>query len=123
MADLSEQVEELLRSYADGVADKLDQAAQTVIDEMIEETRAAAEGHGWKNIAKSIASYNPKESKKKPARIWHVKAPHYRLVHLLENGHLKRGGRGRTKAYKFIASAAEKAVAHFEKLAEEAING
>lgn len=33
---------------------------------------------------------------------WHVKAPEYRLTHLLENGHLTRDGMHRTKPVKHI---------------------
>lgn len=45
---------------------------------------------------------------------WYVDAPEYRLTHLLENGHLTRGGTSRTKEIKHIE--------HGQEIAEQVID-
>ena len=50
---------------------------------------------------------------------WHVKAPEYRLTHLLENGHLTRDGTHRTKAVKHIKYGRQIA----EQVLEERLQG
>ena len=49
--------------------------------------------------------------------IWHVQAPHYRLTHLLENGHACVNG-GRTKAVEHIAAGKQAA----EQLLDREVN-
>lgn len=50
---------------------------------------------------------------------WHVKAPAYRLTHLLEYGHLTRNGTKRTKAVKHIKYGREIA----EQVLDEKMKG
>ena len=51
---------------------------------------------------------------------WYVKSPHYRLSHLLEIGHAKRGG-GRVRAYPHIAKNEALAKSHLEARIKEVI--
>jgi len=53
-------------------------------------------------------------------RIIHAKAPHYRLVHLLEHGHAKVGG-GRVEGIPHVRPAEEEVIREFTREVEEAI--
>ncbi|NFI03903.1 hypothetical protein FDF26_14795 [Clostridium botulinum] len=55
-------------------------------------------------------------------KTWHVKAPYYRLTHLLEKGHALAGG-GRTKAYPHIKYGEELAKKRMEELTKESVQG
>lgn len=58
----------------------------------------------------------------KHTMIVHAEDPHYRLTHLLENGHqVRKGGRtlGNTKTHEHIAPAEKKAVEKLRKMLEK----
>lgn len=59
-------------------------------------------------------------NRRKYTKTWYVKAPHYRLTHLLEKGHLTRKGR-RTRAFPHISKGEEYAQKNLIKNIEEEI--
>ncbi len=70
--------------------------------------------------AKSWAMKTEPEVGQPHKRIVHVKAPHYRLAHLLEHGHAKVGG-GRVEGRPHIGPAEEEVIREFAREVEEAI--
>ena len=51
--------------------------------------------------------------------VWHVKAPDYRLTHLLVHGHATKTG-GRTKADPFLHKALDVVLPEYEQAVKEA---
>lgn len=119
-------------------ADELSEAIGGLLDdynrEVIEATKAEAKKHMGKLVKETKNTAPKKTGKYKRAitsrkewenplgveYIWYVKAPHYRLSHLLEYGHAKRNG-GRTKAFHFIKNATDSVVDSYVKAVEEVI--
>lgn len=52
--------------------------------------------------------------------VWHVKAPDYRLTHLLVHGHATKDG-GRTKGNPFLANALAQVLPEYERKVEEVL--
>ena len=107
--NLSDEIAKALSEYSDEIAEEVDQAAEEVITETVEELRATSPKRKGK-YAKSWA----KKRDKKGTWVAHVKAPHYRLTHLLERGHVLKNG-GRAKAHVHIAPAEQHAIEKFEE--------
>lgn len=109
-----------LMTYSAVTTEKIKKAADESIKMLVEDSKRDAPGDGfYKNKISSTGKYGKKS-------IWYVKAPQYRLAHLLEHGHaIKRGGRviGQAKAKPHINANAEKAIAAFERGVEEALKG
>jgi len=102
--------------------------------EVVEKVNVSSDKVG-KMAVKQLKETSPKKSgkyrkawavKTEPAigqpdkRIIHVKAPHYRLTHLLEHGHAKAGG-GRVEGKPHIRLAEERVIQEFMAEVEEAI--
>lgn len=87
---------------------------------MVKETKAQRFKQDTGDYRKAIASRKLIETPNQLIMQWYVKAPHYRLSHLLERGHATRSG-GRTIAYNFISKAEQAAVKQFTKDVEEAV--
>ena len=51
---------------------------------------------------------------------WYVKAPHYRLTHLLVHGHAKKDG-GRVQGDPFLQNALDEVLPEYERAVEEGL--
>lgn len=109
----------------------LDDYHTEIIDAVNEATIAAAE-----ELKIEVENTAPVGKRKKLRKSWRLKSEkvgglderqtlhstEYRLVHLVENGHVIRGGTSRSRAYHFIQKATDKIIPEYEKAVEEAIS-
>ena len=111
MDDLAKEIAKALTEYSDEVAEIMEQEKSEVAKEGVKQLKATS--------PKRNGSY---------AKGWRVKkngkgyiihnAKHYRLTHLLENGHATRNG-GRTKAIPHIAKVESNIIERFTKNIEK----
>ncbi len=88
----ADAITEALKDFSENVSKALEEEKEEVAREAFKKVKAEAPTR-TKAYKKAIAITKDEFGN------WHiyVKKPHYRLTHLLENGHAKRTG-GRTKA-------------------------
>lgn len=79
----------------------IDEAGEACIKK-IEEGLWQGHGVNTGNYRKSFRLASEQPEKHHKYVTWYAEAPHYRLTHLLENGHLTRDGMRRTKPVKHI---------------------
>lgn len=119
MSGFSAEIERIL----DGTKDEVAKAVKRAIKEVAQETKDEIDAHitfgGSGKYRKSLAIKRVDESATSIAFVWHAKAPYYRLTHLLENGHAKRGGNGRVRAFPHITYGNEYAKRELPKRIKE----
>lgn len=108
--NLAEEFRTILEHYTSDIGDKADQVVQKVGEETVEELKLTSRKGARKKYAKS---WKLKKDKKGHVVVHNTE---YRLTHLLEKGHEKRGGKGRTRPFGHIRPAEQRAV---YKLIEE----
>ena len=117
--DLAEEIMQGLQEYADLADTAMKKAVRKTATQVKNEISANAPkdtgkyGKSWKATKTSENSHTLKMTV-------HSK-DHYRLAHLLEKGHAKRGG-GRVSGKPHIAPAEENGVQLLEHLIEEALS-
>lgn len=117
--ELSEAIGGLLDDYNREVINATKVEAKKHMDTLVKETKNTAPKKTGK-YKRAITSKKEWENHLGVEYVWYVKAPHYRLSHLLEYGHAKRNG-GRTKAFHFIKNATDPIVDSYVKAVEEVI--
>lgn len=118
--NLDSEISKILRMYVGDLADEVKEITEEVSKTMLEEIRAAAPKRTGR-YRRAMALATLEEMRLSYKKLWYVKKPHYRLTHLLEYGHVKRGGEGRVRAYPHIGKAANKAEEEYLKKIERAI--
>lgn len=111
-----------LNRWAGKIANGVNQAAEITVKEMVQKTKQRK--RRTKPIrgkyARAITSRPAQQTIHARSHVWYVKAPHYRLAHLLNNGHATLGRR-RVSGDQHVTEAAEQAKIDFERRIEEVI--
>jgi hypothetical protein len=119
---LADVLKNELTVYSEEVEDKLREVTRESMSTLVKKTKATAplgkRGSFRKNIAGDFRSL--KKGNRSIKATWYVKAPDYRLVHLLVHGHATKDG-GRTKADPFLENALDEVLPEFERKVEEAL--
>ena len=126
--DLTAAVDEILSEYGDEVFDVLGEAIKETSEEAMQDLRSVTKfypkGNPTGTYSQSWEYKQVQVSRLKTEAVVYNEN-HYRLTHLLENGHaLRRGGRtyGRVRAYPHIAPINDKAQENVIKKVEGKIS-
>ena len=119
LGSLADAINEELGLYHDEVVKKVNVAGANAIKKLVKLTRASAPvetGSFKRNIV-----WTPVETTTGVRKyVWYVKAPDYRLTHLLVHGHATVDG-GRTAGNPFLQNALNTVLPEYEREVEEAI--
>ena len=116
---LAAEIAKGLAEYSQDVVEKVNVSSERIGKEAVKRLKQTSPKR-YGNYAKSWAMKTEPEVGQPHKRIVHVKAPHYRLTHLLEYGHAKVGG-GRVEGRPHIGPAEEEVIREFTREVEEAI--
>ena len=116
---LAAEIAKGLDEYSQDVVEKVNVSSEKVGKAAVKQLKKTSPKR-YGNYAKSWAMKTEPEVGQPHKRIVHVKAPHYRLTHLLEYGHAKVGG-GRVEGIPHIRPAEEEVIREFTREVEEAI--
>ena len=120
IADLSEALQEQLTVYHENLVEKIDAAGEAAIKKMVKLTKASAPIRSG-SFKRNIAYKKITEDWREPSKfVWHVKAPDYRITHLVVHGHATKTG-GRARGNDFLANAKDAVLPEYERAVEEAI--
>jgi len=109
-----------LTLYAKEVEEGVEAAGEKSIKKLVKLTRATAPVGHRGSFRKHITSTKKKAGPRMLKFIWHVKAPDYRLTHLLVHGHATKDG-GRTRGDPFLKNALDQVLPEYEREIREAI--
>ena len=127
--DLGTQMEQVLTSYNASVNEKIAEVTRESMKQLVKETKATApkgrrKGQYRKQITADYSSLNRHANRMaglKLSATWYVKAPDYRLTHLLVKGHATKDG-GRTSANPFLQNAVDRVLPEYEQKVQEALS-
>lgn len=118
---LAKAVNDIMAEYAGLVTETLEEAVDITAKETVKELKATSPKASGAYAKAWAQKKVPQSGSSSYGRVAYVKAPHYRLTHLLEYGHAKVNG-GRVAARPHIAEAEQKAIANFEARLREGLN-
>lgn len=130
--ELGAALEQNLTIYSEEIDEGLRHVTEDSMRKLVKKTKATApkgrrNGQFKKNITADYQTLRRRGSKSKGQfrgrtirATWYVKAPDYRLTHLIVKGHEKANG-GRTKENPFLRNALDEVLPEYERNIEEVI--
>lgn len=118
--NLSDAISQQLTIYADHVEQAVQEAAAESMDKLVKLTKATAPVGKRGTFRRKITSSVERGMRGVFSYVWHVKAPDYRLTHLLVHGHATKDG-GRTKGNPFLSNALAQVLPEYERKVEEVL--
>lgn len=118
---LADLIAEYMGKYTLAMTDEIKKDVDIVANEVNEEIKQNVTFE--QPTGKYVKAFRIKtafEDRFNKRKTWYVADPHYRLTHLLENGHALRNG-GRSREFPHIKYGEELAQKRMEELAKEAI--
>lgn len=122
---LGNAIAQELTIYSEAVNEAIIRETDAAITDLVKKTKATAPVGARGSYKKHISA--DKSRLKKSASsgrnfsaTWYVKAPDYRLTHLLTNGHATKDG-GRTRPNPFLHNAVNEILPDYERKIEEAV--
>ncbi|MBO3443411.1 hypothetical protein [Clostridium sp. CCUG 7971] len=119
--NLAEAISKELKSYSKEVTLGVKKVTDEVTSNLVKNTKRDAKvGRRKGKYKKSISSKVLYENEHKKIKVWYVRSPEYRLAHLLNNGHAKKGG-GFIEGDNHITNNEEIAIKELERGIEEVV--
>ena len=118
--DLGEAIAQELSVYHEDVTRRVNDLSAQAAKDLVTKTKATAPVGARGSFRRNIASKLTSKSRYGSIYAWFVKAPDYRLTHLLVHGHATRNG-GRTRPDPFLKNALDEVLPEYEKNVEEAL--
>lgn len=116
---LGEAIAELLGTYNEQVTERVNEAGRESMKKLVKLTKASAPVGVRGTFKKNITSQELDDGHGLKKFVWGVKAPDYRLTHLVVHGHATPTGR--TKANPFLQQALDRVLPEYEENVEEAL--
>ena len=119
-SELGAAIERELTVYHESVTERINSLSEKAVKALVKKTKATAPVGARGSYKKRISSKLLKSGRNGNTYVWYVKAPDYRLTHLLVKGHATKNG-GRTKADPFLSNALGQVLPEYERGVEEAV--
>ena len=120
---LGEAIQAQLSTFETSVREGVKKAVDETMDELVKESKKNAQARpGSGRYKRSIGAVVGENNMMSYSKVWRVKAPHYRLAHLLDKGHATRNG-GQYSGNAHVTNAERHAVDAFQRRIEEVIHG
>lgn len=120
VSNLADAISKELTMYSKDVTEGIKIKVTEVTERLVENTKNDLKYVGKRKYKGAISSRVVYDSPLQRTLQWYVKSPHYRLAHLLNNGHALRNG-GRFDGDDHITKNEKKAIEELEKGVEEVI--
>lgn len=117
--DLGGAIERVLETYGEDVLERVNRLSESAVKELVKKTKATAPVSSG-DFKKNIADTRLKHGSRGDTYVWYVKAPDYRITHLIVHGHALRNG-GRAKGNAFLQNALDIVLPKYEAAVEEAL--